>query len=200
MIYILLVLTAGLCAVTIAAAVSGRAGQRRLSEQMRLVIQSQHASLSQAQTSDNKIDWVRYEQQQSKEMQEHHFHEHSKALDHQRKSMEHQRVMLASLNRQIQDLDQKFETPVSTKPEAGSSTNDSGQAQTSLRPHPAAIRKSRDVGQPVALSQLFNRAQRTENGPNVASGNSQRDVPERRGALIKNRDAAALGLRRVANG
>ena len=200
MIYLILALTVGLCGITIAASILARHSQRRLSEQMRLVVQSQHAALSQAQTSDKKLDWIRYEQQQSKEMQEHHFHENSKALDHQRKSLEHQRVMLASLNRQMQDLDDAYNAPKAPPAETKAPKSVAGQAQTSLRPHPAAIRKNLEDRKPVSLSQLFSAKQQSEQPAGINSSRSQQNQSGGRGALIKSRDAAELGLRRVANG
>ena len=211
MIYLLLALMVALCALTVGAAVLGRQGQRRLADQMRLVIQSQHATLSQAKTSDTKLDWVRYEQQQSKELQEHHFKEQSKALDHQRKSLEHQRVMLASLSRQMQDLDQIFDAPKMQHQSGGTllprsdaansaTAKNKSQAQTSLRPHPAGIRKPVRENQPVSLSQLFRAQQQSVNGNAEEAGTRRSVASEGKSALIKNRDAAALDLRRVANG
>ncbi len=211
MIYILSALTLALFGVTIATALKSRAGQQKLAEQMKLVLQSQHATLGQTQTSDKKLDWLRYEQQQSKDMQEHHFEQHSKALDHHRKSLEHQRVLLASLNRQLQDIDQTYDAAapagnsVAERVKNGSgntsaTTARAGQVQTSLKPHPALIRKIAQERKPVSLSQLFNNGLTGEKQENATAVETQGKQAGGTGSLVKHHVAEELGLRRVANG
>ena len=121
MTYLLVGLAVALCGLVGYSVYLTRTSEKRFSKQVNLLLTAQHASLSETKSASTKIDWLRYEQDQ--------------ALEYQKKTFEQQRVLLASLNRQVRRIDDIY------KSRPGDAVSSQKPRIPVAKPHPALARQ-----------------------------------------------------------